>query len=390
MPSIWITALKEYNDKKGGMWCVPKKDSNEYNEIKKIMDRLKLSKASASAEPKPKPKMEPKPEPKMEPKPKPKMEPKPEPKMEPKLPKASASAEPEFKIDLNKHIRRDPVMKQAYEDTKIDRELDTGEILEFADRDKKISPDEVIKLRRDYRTEPIKTIKEMFYNKYSLQNMLNVLEFNKSDIQMLNAFLTPKDVSKKLIDISGIENDKRKEIEILEPTAGIGNLIRPLLNLKNKNNFIIFSYEVNYDLFNLGYVIYKNIRNVIYERKNTYINPPTNRKYDYIFTNPPFNIKDYDSDGRLYDIDFLNKYYSLLKDGGLLCAIISKSNVRDKRGSYKKFYNNYEKLFKEGVFVATTEIKGFNKDNTITKDMATNISMEIVILKKVPNVSTLF
>lgn len=41
MVSVWISALKEYNNKKGGSWCVPKKDTNEYNEVKKIMDRLK-------------------------------------------------------------------------------------------------------------------------------------------------------------------------------------------------------------------------------------------------------------------------------------------------------------------------------------------------------------
>ena len=361
MPSIWITALKEYNNKKGGMWCVPKKDTPEYNEIKKIMDRLK-------------PKPEPKPQSKPEPKPQPKPEPKPELKPQPKL-------------NLE---RRDPVIIAQYENTKIDRALDTKEPLEFADRDKKISPDEFIKLRNLYRTEEIKAIKEMFYNKYSLKNMLDVLQFSSGEIQIFNAFLTPKDVSKKLIDMSGIENDKRKRIEILEPTAGTGNLIRPLLNLKNKDNFVIFSYETNRELYNIGSVVYKYIRNVIYENDNTYINPPKDRKYDYIFTNPPFNIKDYDTDSRLYDIDFLNKYYGLLKDGGLLCAIISKSNVKDKRGSYKKFYNNYENLFKEGVFVATTDIKGFNKDNTTTKDMTTKVSMEIIILKKVPNVSTLF
>jgi len=44
MVSVWITALKEYNNKKGGSWCVPKKDTNEYNEVKKIMDRLKDNK----------------------------------------------------------------------------------------------------------------------------------------------------------------------------------------------------------------------------------------------------------------------------------------------------------------------------------------------------------
>lgn len=39
-PSVWILALKEFNKGKGE-WCVPRKGSPEYNEIKKIMDKLK-------------------------------------------------------------------------------------------------------------------------------------------------------------------------------------------------------------------------------------------------------------------------------------------------------------------------------------------------------------
>ena len=40
MPSVWITALKEYNSNKK-TWCVPKKDSQDYNEVKKIMEKIK-------------------------------------------------------------------------------------------------------------------------------------------------------------------------------------------------------------------------------------------------------------------------------------------------------------------------------------------------------------
>ena len=33
----WFDALKEWNDKKGGKWVIPKKGSKEYNEIKALM-----------------------------------------------------------------------------------------------------------------------------------------------------------------------------------------------------------------------------------------------------------------------------------------------------------------------------------------------------------------
>jgi len=37
MANSWITALKKYNEKKGGTWCVPKKGSAEYEKVKSLM-----------------------------------------------------------------------------------------------------------------------------------------------------------------------------------------------------------------------------------------------------------------------------------------------------------------------------------------------------------------
>ena len=35
----WFNALKEWNNKKGGKWVIPKKGSKEYNEIKALMKK---------------------------------------------------------------------------------------------------------------------------------------------------------------------------------------------------------------------------------------------------------------------------------------------------------------------------------------------------------------
>ena len=35
MVNVWITALKKWNNKKGGTWCVPRKNSKEYNSTDK-------------------------------------------------------------------------------------------------------------------------------------------------------------------------------------------------------------------------------------------------------------------------------------------------------------------------------------------------------------------
>ena len=43
MPNVWIEALKEYNASKG-MWCLPKKGSEEYKEVMAIVSRKKAGK----------------------------------------------------------------------------------------------------------------------------------------------------------------------------------------------------------------------------------------------------------------------------------------------------------------------------------------------------------
>jgi hypothetical protein len=37
MANDWITALKAWNTKKGGSWCVPRKGTKEYDEVKAMM-----------------------------------------------------------------------------------------------------------------------------------------------------------------------------------------------------------------------------------------------------------------------------------------------------------------------------------------------------------------
>jgi hypothetical protein len=50
--SVWISALKEYNEKKG-MWCMPKKGTAEHAEVMKIMDKMKGSKTEKPVAEKP-------------------------------------------------------------------------------------------------------------------------------------------------------------------------------------------------------------------------------------------------------------------------------------------------------------------------------------------------
>jgi hypothetical protein len=56
-------------------------------------------------------------------------------------------------------------------------------------------------------------LKELI-KKFSLQNILDLMNIGKNDIKMGNAFFTPKEHSEKLVELSQIEQDKNERIEI--------------------------------------------------------------------------------------------------------------------------------------------------------------------------------
>lgn len=49
MPNKWITALKQWNENKGGPWCVPKKGSTDYEAVKALMSGSAPAPAKAPA-----------------------------------------------------------------------------------------------------------------------------------------------------------------------------------------------------------------------------------------------------------------------------------------------------------------------------------------------------
>lgn len=91
--------------------------------------------------------------------------------------------------------------------------------------------------------------------------------------------------------------------------------------------------------------------------------------------NPPFNINI--KNKKIYDIDFINECYKLLKEDGKLCAIISNVYINSKEPKFKKF-----KEFVENNAEQYEVNMGFKKDKTTMKEMQTNVKMMIVIINK--------
>ena len=246
--------------------------------------------------------------------------------------------------------------------------------LKFAEKFNKISVYDYIEYQKQL--EDTELLKEII-TKLSLQNVLDLMKIGKSDIKLLNAFFTPKRNSERLIELSQIEFDDNESIDILEPTAGIGNIILALLKLDNSTNFHIDAIEYISNFYQLGEVIFDNCKNVSWFHQDLF-QFKSNKKYDYIFINPPFNIRY--NNKEVLDIDFLEYSYQFLKDGGKLCCIISSSVFSNNKKQYKSFK---DKLNSDNVIVE--EFDNFSLDETIIKEMTTKIKMLYIIITKTPN-----
>jgi len=248
--------------------------------------------------------------------------------------------------------------------------------LKFAGKTKKLSFNDFEQFENHLQDKEL--LKELI-KKFSLQNVLDLMKIGKNDIKMGNAFFTPKEHSEKLVELSQIEQDKNERIEILEPTAGIGNLILPLLKLNNSSNFHIDAVEYLRNFYQLGEAIFDSLDNVSWVNLN-FFEYKTDKRYDYIFINPPFNITY--NEKQVLDIDFLDYAYKLLKDGGKLCCIVSSSvfsNSRNKR------YIAFKDKMLNSDNVIYEELNKFMVDDTTIKAMETKIKMLYIIITKTPD-----
>lgn len=253
------------------------------------------------------------------------------------------------------------------------------EPLKFATKFKKLSINEFLEYQKQLED---KEFLKVMIEKLSLETVFGLMKIGKTDIKLLNAFFTPIINCDRLIKLSQIEYDDNKRIRILEPTAGIGNIISALCKLDNSSHFHIDAIENQLKFYQLGEAIFDKFENVYWFNKDIF-QFKSNDKYDYIFINPPFKIRY--NDKEVLDIDFLNYAYQYLKDGGKLCCIISGSIFTNT--NKKKYISFKNKLNNDNVLIE--EFDKFSADETIVKDMKTNIKMFYVIITKTPNFTLL-
>jgi superfamily II DNA or RNA helicase len=253
-------------------------------------------------------------------------------------------------------------------------------------------------------------IKKSIKSGKTLNQILNGFNIPKSEITEFQANFTPVNEVKILIEQSGIKNDNREKLYILEPTMGIGNVINELLKNNNKQNYNIDGVEIHSLFFQIAYAQYDEIDTIRLFNMD-YFKYEQKYGYDYVIGNPPFNLRTQvdkivvekdklgnikkkieKEDINLFDVDFVARAYNQLKNGGILSMIISdrflRDNTKNKFVIFKLYLEMMKKQNNENVKII--KIDNFKEDKTITESMKTNFSLICITLKKINNFNIYF
>jgi len=136
-------------------------------------------------------------------------------------------------------------------------------------------------------------------------------------------FFTPTHLVKDLIELSGVDKDKRIQeggIQVLEPSAGYGAIIKGLLKLMSNK-----SLDLRMDMVEIVDENRKVLEGLVKEvptylslaEQPDFLRFVPNKAYDYILMNPPFHLR---KEGK-FDYDFVQRAFAMLKPGGVLVAI---------------------------------------------------------------------
>ena len=160
---------------------------------------------------------------------------------------------------------------------------------------------------------------------------LNKLQKQRARLRLNQEYFTPKDVIKRMIDISGLKKIREKKFtqKILEPTAGYGNIVSELLNVMKINKIplditMVEILDENREQLQKFVDLLPDVCELA-ETKDFLQYIPSDR-FDYIFMNPPFFLRKSKRYKRnYYDIDFVKRAYTMLKNnGGVLTAIVGQ------------------------------------------------------------------
>jgi superfamily II DNA or RNA helicase len=235
---------------------------------------------------------------------------------------------------------------------------------------------------------------------FNLSDFFKTFRVNSKELRDFQAYFTPMEECKKVVEYSGIKEDNRNSITILEPTAGIGNIISALVcNNNNAGTYKIDCNELHSIFYSVGSLLVSNL-NIKWYNLNFY-NYNSRTNYDYILGNPPFNVKfktfevkevkpqkdpktgevtpgytrKTEINTHWYDVHFVAKSYNLLNIGGVLCMIMSNRYDKSKIESFQVFKEQVEDL--NELYESYTKIlKSLKKEYETNKKPSLKIQID--------------
>jgi 16S rRNA G966 N2-methylase RsmD len=177
---------------------------------------------------------------------------------------------------------------------------------------------------------------------YKLKNDAKILtKKERQEFEKRQQYYTNPDMVIKMCEFSEIENIK-DNVSILEPTAGIGSIVGPVIQYLNKNTkgHIAYMDMVEIDKNNRK-ILETNFVNISpyinLDNQGNFLLYIPNKRYDYIFMNPPFHLRKSEvfTARDVYDTDFIVRAFACLKVGGVLVAITWTKYTKDEKENQK-------------------------------------------------------
>ena len=156
------------------------------------------------------------------------------------------------------------------------------------------------------------------------------LDGKSLETKTLQQYYTNPELARRMINTATYSNRTIKNVKILEPTAGEGNIVKAILEgIPNTFNYTIDMVELDPKNRIILTELVKTATNILNlkETFNFLLYTPSVR-YDYIFMNPPFHIKKGTNNilyGDIWDYEFVKRAYSMLDIGGQVVAILSNN-----------------------------------------------------------------
>lgn len=241
-----------------------------------------------------------------------------------------------------------------------------------------MTEEEQIKIYKEGYTNLNQDIISNAYRENLLFLALGTRKSTREKHQVMQQFFTKEFLVNEIYHFSEIMNDDR-QIKVLEPTAGIGNLILPLLELDKDLTIDLVEYDPeNRKILEKLVSLDKVVLNL--EVQPDFLKTTFKEKYDYIFMNPPFNLRKSENaklKKSVKDIDFVLRAFVALKIDGELIAIVG--SMAKKTPEYQIFENSR---------VADIQIESY-QDQYFSRGQDDNekikINVDILIIKKLSN-----